>query len=200
MIHSSNTQDICNNAWAVVVANHWQSDSSYGGKALVEELIVEAARRDVTGFTVEGLFQLHQVVWDLRFNGYARLAEVDMFLQTNPELVSAMKEAWQRGLAFSKESYKCKQIFSTIESMGVEAQLEKRSPCGNFIVDIEVSLPTAGGRTVTVPVEVDGPTHFLRYSPTKPNGATALRNRHLAVSYGTHQHQRAQHQRATAVG
>ena len=96
-----------------------------------------------------------------------------------------MSARWQRGLEFSKESYRCKQIFGTIESMGVEAQLEKRSPCGNFIVDIEVSLPTAGGRTVTVPVEVDGPTHFLRCSPTKPNGATALRNRHLAVSYGS---------------
>ena len=33
-------------------------------------------------------------------------------------------------------------------------------------------------------MEVDGPTHFLRRSPTKPDGATTLRNRHLAVSYG----------------
>ena len=162
------------------------SESSDDGRAaLVEDLIAEVARRDVSHFTDEGLRQLYQVVWDLRSGGYARMAEVDTLLQTSPALLFAMKGAWQRSLDRSKESYTCKEVYNTIKSMGVEVQLEKRSPCGNFIVDIEVSLLTAGGRTVTVPVEVDGPMHFLRCSPTTPDGATALRNRHLAVSYGS---------------
>ena len=37
-----------------------------------------------------------------------------------------------------------------------EVALEQPSPCGNFVVDLVVSVPMPGGGCRKVPVEVDG--------------------------------------------
>ena len=79
-----------------------------------------------------------------------------------------------------------RRVKAALERLGLEVQLEQRSPSGNFMSDLLVRLPSPSSSTGyrVVPVEVDGPFHYARNDLSFMDNSTRWRNRHLQREYG----------------
>ena len=81
-----------------------------------------------------------------------------------------------------------RRVKAALERLGLEVQLEQRSPSGNFMSDLLVRLPSPSSPTGyrVVPVEVDGPppAHYARNDLSFMDNSTRWRNRHLQREYG----------------
>lgn len=77
------------------------------------------------------------------------------------------RAAHEKALFREPASATSRETHKLLQSMVITAQLQKRSPCGKSIADIEVTLqqaePAGMDRgMVRVAFEVDGPWHFIR--------------------------------------
>lgn len=113
---------------------------------------------------------------------------MDASLLLSPQWLAALCAAQRHNFDVQQASETARSVYGVLQALGLTAELQKRSPDGNLIVDIEVTLPGSSSRRsapgMTVAFEVDGPTHFMRNNLDAADGATHLRNAHLDRVYG----------------
>jgi len=95
-------------------------------------------------------------------------------------LREAAKRHWEDAAALVTPSDFHLEVYSALLRLGLECELEWRSPNGAFFVDIMLRLPC--GEELLL--EVDGPRHFSASIPHKPLGSTCLRRRLVTALTG----------------
>jgi hypothetical protein len=177
-------------AWAVLYhlvtacgasQQHWGAWTS-----AARALFKEAARRDVSSFTQEGLRQLYAAHLYYQHLGTPGLPAGAL-------LEAAMAARWSDGEPTI--SARQREVASVLQQLGYTTQLEMRSPDGVMSADVGVNaLPD--GSPCSIAVEFDGPFHYVidnsssntpssnRAAPVdRLDGPTRLRNAFLQARF-----------------
>ncbi|GBF91357.1 hypothetical protein Rsub_04097 [Raphidocelis subcapitata] len=176
------TQDLCNLAWALAVADQRQ----LAGAAVA--LAQRAAAAEVWAQTVaEEHCQLHQVhLWLVdgqRADSGSGSSSSGLAGALTAAQLQQCKEAWEAALqdaaqqhrrtAFERSVFECARRLPGL----ADCRQEARTPDGAFSVDV-AALHAASG--LRLAMEADGPTHFLRPG-REVGGHTLARNRALSA-------------------
>jgi len=158
-MHEFNPQNLANTAWSFAVLDHLPSESS-----LFDQRFAHHCDAFAHEFNSLNLSQLHQ--WRLWYAGERACSD---------GLPSAALLARCDGAPFwSQESQPSRMqgdVADTLASLGVLVQEEKVLEAG-YSLDLVVDC----GGEVLIPIEVDGPSHFVGRVPT---ASTLLKRRQL---------------------
>ncbi|GBF93376.1 hypothetical protein Rsub_06414 [Raphidocelis subcapitata] len=172
-----NTQDLCNLAWALAVAD--QRQLAGAAAALAQRSATAGVWAQTGALDRCQLYQVH--LWLL--DGQRAESGSGLAGPLTAAQLQQCKEAWEAGLqeaapqhrrnAFERSVFECARRLPGLADCCQEA----RTPDGAFSVDV-AALHAASG--LRLAIEADGPTHFLRPG-REVGGDTLARNRALSA-------------------